>query len=123
MLHILFIMFFLHILDDFVLQGKLGDFKQKLWWENHPQYCKKYKNDFWVALIIHSFSWTFMIMLPWLYMYKVGLSYVIVFAINMAIHAVTDHYKANKLAINLVQDQSIHAAQIIVTFLALIFLN
>ena len=37
--------------------------KQKKWWqENAPQ--KLYKYDYIVALIMHSMSWSFMIMLP-----------------------------------------------------------
>ena len=34
---ILIIMIFLHIVDDFYLQGVLAKFKQKDWWkENYP---------------------------------------------------------------------------------------
>lgn len=118
---ILLTMIFLHIVDDFILQGKLGDMKQKQWWINHPQYNIKYKNDWIIALILHSFSWTFMIMLPLMYNHYIGLEFIIVFIINMIVHAITDHCKANKLEINLIQDQSIHLTQILITFLVFLF--
>lgn len=39
-----FIMFWLHLIDDFHLQGLLGNLKQKSWWEkNYPN--KLYKDD------------------------------------------------------------------------------
>ena len=57
-------MIFLHIIDDYVLQAPcLCDLKQKSFWEkNAPQ--TMYKNDYIIALIMHAFSWSFMIMLP-----------------------------------------------------------
>ena len=60
---ILFSMIFCHIVDDFYLQGCLAKFKQKKWWqENYPN--ELYRNDWIISLLIHAFSWTFMIMLP-----------------------------------------------------------
>ena len=61
---VLLFMIFFHIIDDWVLQGKLGQMKQKSWWREHPEYKDMYKYDYLVALLTHSFSWTFMIMLP-----------------------------------------------------------
>lgn len=62
-LFILLCMLFLHIVDDYYLQGWLASAKQKSWWEkNSPD--KLYKHDYLIALFMHSFSWTFMIMLP-----------------------------------------------------------
>ena len=59
---ILICMIFMHIVDDYYLQGVLASMKQKQWWEkNAPD--KLYKYDYIVALIMHSFSWTFMIMI------------------------------------------------------------
>ncbi len=116
---ILLSMIFLHIVDDYYLQGILASMKQKDWWkENAPD--PLYKHDYVVALIEHAFSWTFMIMLP------VGIStvfhdksiilIVIMFLINWIIHAVVDHLKANVKVINLVTDQIIHILQIVVTW-------
>ena len=59
---ILILMLFAHIVDDYYLQGWLASAKQKKWWEkNAPD--KLYKFDYIMALFMHSFSWTFMIMI------------------------------------------------------------
>lgn len=111
-------MIFLHIVDDYVLQGILAQMKQKKFWEdNAPD--EKYKYDYIWALLMHSFSWAFMIMLP--LMLAVGTSPLFygVFVGNLLMHAVTDDQKANKFTINLWQDQLIHIAQIIITFFIL----
>ena len=56
-------MIFCHIVDDYYLQGWLASAKQKKYWEeNAPD--KMYKHDYIWALIMHSFSWAFMVMLP-----------------------------------------------------------
>ncbi len=109
----LILMLFLHIVDDYYLQGCLASMKQKKWWKEHnPK--PLYKHDYLVALLMHSFSWSFMIMLPtmlnncfiwWL------------FLINIIIHFITDHLKANLGKINLIIDQSIHMIQVILTWL------
>lgn len=109
---------FCHIVDDYYLQGKLALFKQKSWWEkNAPD--QLYKYDYIVGLIMHSFSWAFMIMLPIAVSQEVqiGAVFVTIFIINTVVHAIVDDLKANKRKINLVTDQSIHIGQIILTFL------
>lgn len=111
-------MIFCHIVDDYYLQGKLASFKQKSWWqENAPD--EMYKHDYIVALMMHSFSWAFMIMLPVAVSqeFQIEAAFVTMFIINTVVHAIVDHLKANKRKINLVTDQSIHISQIIVTFL------
>lgn len=118
----LFSMIFLHIVDDYYLQGILAKMKQKKWWnENAPD--NMYKNDYIVALIMHSFSWTFMIMLPaaaTIVFLKTGLAqsimYFFCFGFNWLIHAATDNAKANEGSINLIVDQAIHICQIITTW-------
>lgn len=115
---ILITMIFCHIVDDYYLQGWLASAKQKIWWEkNSPD--DLYKHDYMMALFMHSFSWTFMIMLvPTLYVLICGGEYhPLIFVLNIIIHMITDNMKANKKKINLIQDQLIHIAQIIVTFL------
>jgi hypothetical protein len=113
---ILFSMIFLHIVDDYYLQGILAKMKQKSWWEeNAPQ--EQYKHDYKVALIMHAFSWSFMIMIPYLF---IGINeYVACGAVlvNATIHAIIDDLKANKKMINLVQDQTAHILQVFVTWL------
>jgi len=118
---IFMLMIFLHIVDDYYLQGLLKNIKQIAWWkENAPQ--ELYKNDYVVALLMHSFSWAFMIMLPIALQmsFKVNTLFVVIFVLNILIHGVTDHAKANLLKINLITDQSIHIIQIIVTIMLLI---
>lgn len=120
---ILLTMLFLHIVDDYYLQGILASMKQKAWWkENAPD--PLYKYDYIVALIEHAFSWTFMIMLPvgiyTIFYDKSIVLIIIMFLINWIIHSIVDHLKANVKIINLVTDQVIHILQIIVTWVCLI---
>lgn len=112
----LLLMIFLHIVDDYYLQGWLASAKQKEWWQkNAPQ--SMYKHDYIWALLMHSFSWTFMIMLPIAYAqgFDIDVMFAYSFFINIAIHAVTDHMKANLKIINLIQDQLVHISQIMIT--------
>lgn len=117
---IILAMIFCHIVDDYYLQGCLASMKQKKWWqENAPQ--KLYKYDYIVALIMHSMSWSFMIMLPIAISvnFNVSTLFAIIFVGNTIIHAVVDDLKANKLKINLIVDQSVHILQIIITYVIL----
>jgi len=103
------LMMFLHVLDDYVLQGILASLKQKSWWEtNAPD--PKYKNDYLAALFFHGFSWSFMIHLP---LFIIGWKYVIAsIIIQGLIHSFIDDQKANKFRLNLIQDQLFHMIQI-----------
>lgn len=115
---LLLCMIFCHIVDDYYLQGWLAQAKQKSYWnECHCMYCYDY---IW-ALIMHSFSWSFMVMLPIMIMYEFTVSglFVALFIVNMVVHGFTDDLKANKMKINLWQDQLIHMLQIIITFAVL----
>ena len=113
-------MLFFHIVDDYYLQGFLAQAKQKSWWEkNYPQ--PKYKYDYIMALIEHAFSWTVMIHIPIVvYVIVCGIEvpspFIVLFIVNLFIHAYTDDKKANLLEINLIQDQFIHIVQIIWTW-------
>lgn len=114
---LLFTMIFCHIVDDYYLQGWLSSAKQKSWWEkNAPD--KLYKYDYIIALIMHSFSWAFMIMLPVAISdnFNVGILYGILLVSNAVTHGIVDNLKANALKINLITDQIIHLIQIVVTF-------
>lgn len=118
---ILISMVFCHIVDDYYLQGWLASAKQKSWWDkNSPD--KLYKHDYIAALFMHSFSWTFMMMLvPTIYIILFGGRYYpLVFVANLIIHMITDNLKANVKVINLWQDQLIHMIQIIGTFIVFI---
>lgn len=117
---ILVSMIFCHIVDDYYLQGWLASAKQKSWWEqNAPEWMYRY--DYIAALFMHSFSWSFMIMLiPSLYVVLLGgMWYPVLFIGNIVLHMIVDDLKANRKKINLVQDQSIHMCQIVWTWLCM----
>ena len=116
---ILFAMIFLHIIDDFKLQiGVLNNMKQKKWWKEQKEYNDMYKHDYIIALITHSFSWAFMIMLPIAFITDFQLGWlVLLYPINAIVHGITDHLKANLYKINLIQDQIIHYIQIVLTWI------
>lgn len=117
---ILLVMIFCHIVDDYYLQGWLALGKRKKWWEklelNNPE---KYKYDYIMALFMHSFSWSFMIMLAPTLINKELFS-LILFIANIIIHMFVDNLKANKMKINLVTDQFIHLLQVVFTWIILI---
>jgi hypothetical protein len=125
---IMIAMFFLHIVDDFYIQGVLAQFKQKSWWEkNYPQ--DLYKNDYKIALIEHGFSWTFCIMLPIVFYYYINniefsMLFFFCLFLNVITHALIDHMKANLYMISLSVDQMLHFYQIFLTWLILVaFIN
>ena len=114
---VLFMILF-HIIDDFVLQPiSLSNLKQKKWWEKQEGYSDKYKDDYKVALAIHSISWSIMIHIPLVIMFpSLGqLVLLISFIVNAVIHYFIDDLKANKLKINLFEDQMVHFCQICTT--------
>ena len=114
---VLFMILF-HIIDDFVLQPiSLSNLKQKKWWEKQEGYSDKYKDDYKVALAIHSISWSIMIHIPLVIMFpSLGqLALLISFIVNAVIHYLIDDLKANKLKINLFEDQMVHFWQICTT--------
>ena len=113
---IILCMIFCHIIADYNLQGWLASAKQKSYWEkNAPD--EMYKHDYICALVMHSFSWTFMNMLPLMYAvdFKVDSFLLFLFVINILMHAIVDDLKANDKCINLWQDQLIHMCQIAMT--------
>ena len=118
---IVLLMIFCHIVDDYYLQGWLASAKQKKFWkENAPD--EMYKYDYLWALGMHSFSWSFMVMLPIAFVKGFELSWIffLCFIWNIVIHAWVDDLKANKRKINLWTDQLIHLVQIIQTANALL---
>lgn len=110
---VILLMIFCHIVDDYYLQGILASLKQRLWWKQRASE-PKYKYDYIWALIMHSFSWAFMIMLPIAFVmnFEIDILFGIIFGINVVIHAIVDNEKANKQRINLWTDQILHLAQI-----------
>ena len=109
-------MLFFHVVADYNLQGWLASAKQKSYWqENAPD--KLYRYDYIMALIMHSISWTFMVMLPIAYVWDFNINYafVILFMINVALHVLIDNAKANWKLLNLWHDQLLHVLQIVFT--------
>ena len=118
-------MILFHIIDDFVLQPiSLSNLKQKKWWEKQEGYSDKYKDDYKVALAIHSISWSIMIHIPLVIMFpSLGqLALLISFIVNAVIHYFIDDLKANKLKINLFEDQMVHFCQICTTLSVIMIL-
>ena len=112
---ILMTMFFLHVVEDFSLQGIKAQMKQKSYWEN---YDKKYHDDWIPVLFWHSFEWSFLVMLPLAFACKFNFTCVffIFLFVNTVIHYIIDDLKCNKFKINLATDQFAHIIQILVTW-------
>ena len=119
---IILLMMFCHIIDDYKLQGILASMKQKKWWEEQKEYKEMYRHDYICALLIHSFSWSFMIMLPIAFVkgFEISVTFLIFFIANMIVHTIVDDLKANKFQINLIVDQTMHLCQIITTAMFLL---
>lgn len=118
---LLIVIIFMHLVADFMMQGDLLiNLKQKSFWEkNYP--AKKYKNDYIVALFVHSFMWSFCIMLPsYIFLYIGGNTKIelllVLFVSNIIMHGEIDHSKANLFKLNLIQDQIWHIMQILITW-------
>ena len=114
---ILFSMIICHILADYNFQGNLANFKQKLYW---TKYSKKYRDDWIIALILHSFFWSFSILIPYIVYYIYyhhNLTIIIItIIVNTIIHSIVDDLKCNRFKLNLTQDQLLHLIQIIITW-------
>ncbi len=134
---ILFLMLLMHYIEDFHLQGCLANLKQKKWWEKqmsnndmHSHYALEhsiYKNDYKMSLFAHSIENALFVMLPLIIDLLItefvkGISNMWLFFIPAIILICTTHYviddeKANKMKINLVQDQLLHLGFIVFIFL------
>jgi hypothetical protein len=126
---ILYLMLFMHILDDFVLQSfSLSNLKQKSFWKD-KRYGKFYDDDYIISLIIHAFSWAFMIHIPLMVIWYLGVLtfpeyyFGISLLINTTLHAIIDNEKANNHSLNLVQDQILHIIQIVLTFMIFYYIT
>lgn len=122
---ILFTMIFIHIMLDFHQGETIANMKCKDWWLNHPEYKPSYRFDYVIVLIFHGLSWAFALQIPALiYVHLNPLGYgtitknlLISILTHGLVHAYVDHLKANKKVINLIADQLIHIAQIILMWL------
>lgn len=118
-------MILLHIITDFNLQGMLKELKQKQWWkDNYPD--KKYDNDYVMALFLHSLEWSIVVHIPMIIIVAIingniaGVGQIIF--VQFIFHAVIDHYKCNKLKINLSTDQFLHILQITISIFSFIYM-
>ncbi len=107
-------MLFMHVVADYNLQGVLAEMKCKDAWKEDPLV----KHDYVVALLMHSFEWAFLIMLPLALWHglEVGTVFCLLLIFNTLFHMLVDHLKANVRSINLCQDQFHHFLQILWTF-------
>lgn len=118
---VLILMLLAHFFADFHLQGILADMKQERWWRKQEGYNSKYKYDYVAALAIHSAEWTLWMMIPLMLLPHIDLGiFLLLAALNMVVHSLTDNSKANYKDINLIQDQIIHLAQIAFTYAAMV---
>lgn len=106
-----------HLVADYTLQGWLADGKQESWWRKicGGEIPDKYKHDYIAALVCHALYWSIFVCAPF---YASG-HFLSAIVVNTGIHAVVDDLKANRKAINLVQDQLMHFVQIFLTFAVL----
>lgn len=114
------LMLLLHFIADYTLQGCLANMKQKSWWveqwHKHGFDFEKYKYDYVCSLICHALHQTLITFAPIIFfsdLSDIGIT-AVAFG-NTAIHAIIDHAKANKFKINLIVDQLLHLAQILIT--------
>lgn len=133
-------MILLHIIDDFVMQPVcLSKLKQKSWWEDNvrpnvsDEEWHMYKEDYRMALIVHSVSWSIMVTLPFLliaareflsngYVFEHiprDSATVVLIVLNAIGHFMVDNAKANKKTMGLWEDQGIHFFQILTAFIVL----
>ena len=119
-------MMFMHVVDDYYLQGCLAKMKQKKWWmeecKNQNLNFSNYENDYRVALVIHGFSWACCVHLPILIcmICRHNINSIFIFIsilVNALIHSIIDDLKANKLKINLGFDQGLHFSQLMMIFI------
>ena len=118
------ILIFLHWIGDYLCQGILADMKQKSWWEKQFKSSEEfeksiYSKDYIVALITHSFVWSFIVNLPLMMLCVQSpndLTNLLVYFASLightGLHAWVDDEKANKRSINLIADQECHIIQL-----------
>lgn len=111
------LMLLAHFVADYTLQGWLADGKQKKWWQKcfGGDVPPKYSHDYVAALVCHALYWSLAVCAPLWWSPLLGPAVVV----NAAIHVWIDDLKANKMKINLTQDQLLHVLQMAVTFVTL----
>ena len=109
---VLLCMIYLHLIDDYVLQGILAKLKQRSFW---TPYGKKYQADYSIALLEHGFMNSFLVHVPiYLWLCKDEPKIFASVLLLGTIHATIDDWKANDKKINLIQDQFLHIVLIVI---------
>ena len=110
----LIFMVFAHLIADYPLQGWLAQAKCKDYWADKGGKCRY---DYVPALIGHSLMWSIALIIPILVIFDYDGMFAWVFVVpNALIHYLIDDAKANKKKLNLCQDQLLHLAQIVATW-------
>ena len=111
------LMLLAHLVVDYTLQGWLADGKQKKWWQKcfGGEVPPKYSHDYVTALVYHALYWSLAVCAPLWWSPLRGSAVVA----NAVFHAWVDDLKANKMKINLTQDQLLHMLQMAATFVIL----
>lgn len=115
-------MCFMHIVDDYYLQGFLAQGKTKTFWVNNGV---EDNTSHWVCLISHGFSNSVMISIPPIVLVLINdipiLDDICVAIVFMTvIHAILDNIKANMKITTLIVDQLSHLAVITLYFTGLV---
>jgi hypothetical protein len=139
-------MLLMHYIEDFHLQGCLANLKQKKWWEKEVAenlfHCKydenrprrkallrysRYKNDYKMSLFVHSIENALFVMLPLIvdtliseythHVQNIWILFVPSVVLICVSHYLIDDSKANKMKINLVQNQLLHLGFIVFIFI------
>ena len=122
---VLGIMFLVHFFADFNLQigASLDKLKQLRWWKSQvPDVMwRRYRHDYKIGMLCHAMYWSLAVCLP--LAIRGGKAYLCAAVVNGIVHYVVDDLKANRLAINLVQDQLAHAVQVTITWAAYMFIR
>lgn len=135
---ILFLMLLMHYIEDFHLQGCMANLKQKKWWREqmsnndmHSHYILEhsiYKNDYKMGLFAHSIENALFVMLPLIidlliseFTHHLRNTWILFIPSTLLIlvsHYLIDNEKANKMKINLIQDQLYHLGIIFLIFIS-----
>lgn len=122
---VLSMMFFLHIIEDFYIQGILAQMKQRSWWkEQLGEICAKsyltreeidrlFGKDYYVPLILHGFMWSFIVSIPLMWFYGITITGFVTMCVMALIHSYIDNLKCNAMRINLIHDQILHTIQLV----------
>lgn len=108
----------MHLLADYPLQGILASMKQKSWWKGQTD-DKMYGHDWIATLVCHSAMWGIMTAIPSLVTcfiledWAAGAISILIMLASIVLHGFIDNEKANRHRINLVQDQALHLAQLL----------